>query len=175
VGVGWNEEEFANVSRQPWGKRYGVLRETVAATRALWRNERGEYHGQYLDFDAVWCAPRPLQPDGPPVTLGAMGPLGTRHAAEWADGWFPVDFALPDVAAAVAGFREQVRSFGRDPAEVPITLQAMMQPDLDTLKRYRDLGIARVNVGVSVDLWDKPEAVMPMLDRYAALIPQLAG
>jgi probable F420-dependent oxidoreductase len=175
VGVGWNEEEFANVSRQPWSKRYGVLRETVAATRALWRNERGEYHGQYLDFDAVWCAPRPLQPGGPPVTLGAMGPLGTRHAAEWADGWFPVDFALPDVAAAVAGFREQVRSFGRDPAEVPITLQAMMQPDLDTLKRYRDLGIARVNVGVSVDLWDKPEAVMPMLDRYAALIPQLTA
>lgn len=173
VGVGWNEEEFANVSRQPWKKRYGVLRETVAATRALWRDERAEFHGEYVDFDAVWCAPKPLQAGGPPVLFGAMGPLGTRHAAEWADGWFPVDFALPDVAASVAAFRQQVAEFGRDPDAVKITLQAMMHPTLDDLKRYRDAGIYRVNVGVSVDLWDKPEEVMPMIDRYAALIPQI--
>ncbi len=108
VGVGWNEEEFDNVSRQPWKKRYGVLRETVAATRALWRDEQAEFHGEYIDFDAVWCSPKPLQAGGPPVIFGAMGPLGTRHAAEWADGWFPVDFALPDVAASVAAFRQQV-------------------------------------------------------------------
>jgi hypothetical protein len=173
VGVGWNEEEFDNVSRQPWKKRYGVLRETVAATRALWRDEQAEFHGEYIDFDAVWCSPKPLQAGGPPVTFGAMGPLGTRHAAEWADGWFPVDFALPDVAASVAAFRQQVKEFGRDPDAVKITLQAMMHPTLDDLKRYRDAGIYRVNVGVSVDLWDKPDAVMPMIDRYAELIPQI--
>jgi probable F420-dependent oxidoreductase len=173
VGVGWNEEEFDNVSRQPWKKRYGVLRETVAATRALWRDEQAEFHGEYIDFDAVWCSPKPLQAGGPPVTFGAMGPLGTRHAAEWADGWFPVDFALPDVAASVAAFRQQVKEFGRDPDAVKITLQAMMHPTLDDLKRYRDGGIYRVNVGVSVDLWDKPDAVMPMIDRYAELIPQI--
>jgi alkanesulfonate monooxygenase SsuD/methylene tetrahydromethanopterin reductase-like flavin-dependent oxidoreductase (luciferase family) len=103
-----------------------------------------------------------------------MGPLGTRHAAEWADGWFPVDFALlPDVTAAVAAFRAQVREAGRDPDSVPITLQAMLHPTLDDLKRYRDAGIARVNVGVSIDLWDKPEAMLPMIDEYAELIPQL--
>jgi probable F420-dependent oxidoreductase len=172
VGVGWNEEEFDNVSRQPWKKRYGVLRETVAATRALWRDEQAEFHGEYIDFDAVWCSPKPLQAGGPPVTFGAMGPLGTRHAAEWADGWFPVDFALPDVAASVAAFRQQVKEFGRDPDAVKITLQAMMHPTLDDLKRYRDAGIYRVNVGVSVDLWDKPDAVVPMIDRYAELSPQ---
>jgi probable F420-dependent oxidoreductase len=173
VGVGWNEEEFDNVSRQPWKKRYGVLRETVAATRALWRDEQAEFHGEYIDFDAVWCSPKPVQAGGPPVIFGAMGPLGTRHAAEWADGWFPVDFALPDVAASVAAFRQQVKEFGRDPDAVKITLQAMMHPTLDDLKRYRDAGIYRVNVGVSVDLWDKPDAVMPMIDRYAELIPQI--
>ena len=173
VGVGWNEEEFDNVSRQPWKKRYGVLRETVAATRALWRDEKAEFHGEYIDFDAVWCSPKPLQAGGPPVTFGAMGPLGTRHAAEWGDGWFPVDFALPDVTASVAAFRQQVKDFGRDPDAVKITLQAMMHPTLDDLKRYRDAGIYRVNVGVSVDLWDKPDAVMPMIEHYAELIPQL--
>ena len=170
VGVGWNEEEFANVNRAPWAKRYALLRETVAATRALWRDERAEFHGDYLNFDPVWCQPQPLQAGGPPIIFGAMGPMGTRHAAQWADGWFPVDFVLPDVAAAVTAFRQQVADFGRDPDAVKITIQAMAHPGLDDLKRYRDAGIHRVNVGVSVDLWDKPEAVMPMIDEYAELI-----
>jgi len=175
TGVGWNEEEFRNVSALPWHKRYGVLRETVAALRALWRDDQAGYQGEYLEFDPVWLYPKPVQPGGPSILLGAMGPMGTRHAAQWADGWFPVDVALGDVGKGIADFRQAVRDHGRDPDAVEITLQAMAQPDFDTLKRYRDMGIHRVNVGVSMDLWDKPEAMMPMIDRYAPIIAQLAG
>lgn len=174
TGVGWNREEFENVSRLPWGKRYAVMRETVAAMRAIWQNAEAEYHGQYVDFDPVWCEPKPLQKPCPPVIFGAMGPLGIRHAVEWADGWFPVDVALGDVAAAVNEFRNALREKGRDPAKVPITLSAMERPPLDTLKRYRDIGIERVLVGVSVDMWDKPDQVMPMIDSYAKLIPEIS-
>lgn len=175
TGVGWNEEEFRNVSTQPWNKRYGVLRETVAALRALWREDESEFHGEFIDFDPVWLYPKPVQPMGPRIVFGAMGPIGVKHAAQWADGWLPVDIALPDVATGIADFRLAVREQGRDPDAVEITLQAMATPDFDTLKRYRDLGIHRVNIGVSIDLWDKPEAVMPMIERYAAVIPALAG
>ena len=45
VGVGWNEEEFSNVNPHPWNKRFGVMRETVAAMRELWTQEQAEYHG----------------------------------------------------------------------------------------------------------------------------------
>ncbi|MBP8925765.1 MAG: LLM class F420-dependent oxidoreductase [Pseudomonadales bacterium] len=172
TGVGWIEEEFRNVSTQPWDKRYAVMRETVGAMRALWSQDQAEYHGQYINFDPVWCAPKPLQ-QPLPVIFGATGPVGVRHAAEWADGWIPVDVLVRDVAKSVAGFRQALRDNGRDPASVPITLQAMKTPDLDTLKRYRDMGIARVTVGVAVDMWDKPEQVMPMIDRFAKLIPDL--
>ncbi|MBK6286493.1 MAG: LLM class F420-dependent oxidoreductase [Gammaproteobacteria bacterium] len=172
TGVGWNKEEFCNVSSQPWGKRYAVMREAVAALRTLWTQDQAEYHGQYIDFDPVWCAPKPLQ-QPLPVIFGAVGPLGVRHAAEWADGWMPVDVLLRDIAKSVADFRRAVRDNGRDPACVSITLQAMRTPDFDTLKRYRDIGIERVNVGVAVDLWDKPEQVMPMIDHFAHVIPEL--
>jgi len=173
TGVGWNEEEFVNCTRQPWDKRYGVMRETVAATRALWRDAEPEYHGEYIDFDPVWCNPKPAQAGGPPVIFGAMGPLGVKHAAQWADGWMPVDVAMGDVATSIAAFREQVAGNGRDPAAVPITLQTLITPDLDTLKRYRDMGVERVVIGVAVDMWDQPEKIMPMIDRFAELIPQL--
>jgi len=173
TGVGWNREEFENVNPHPFDKRYAVLEETVEATRALWRDEEAQYHGRYIDFDPVWCDPKPQQPGGPPVFLGAMGPLGRRHAAAWADGWYPVDVALGDVGANLASFREEVVAAGRDPATVQINLQIMDTANLDRLKHYRDLGIQRATIGVAMDLWDKPEAVMPMIDRYARIIPEL--
>ena len=174
TGVGWNQEEYENINAHPFNKRYAVLRETVAATRALWRDDEAEYHGQYIDFDPVWAYPKPLQVGGPPVFLGAMGPLGRRHAASWADGWYPVDVAMGDVAATLAAFREEVRQAGRDAEDVEINIQIMDTSNLDKLKEYRDMGVQRATIGVSMDSWDKPEQVMPMIDRYAAVIPELS-
>ena len=45
--------------------------------------------------------------------------------------------------------------------------------NLDKLKEYRDMGIQRATIGVSMELWDQPEAVMPMIDTYARVIPEL--
>ena len=145
----------------------------MAATRALWTQEQAEYHGEFIDFDPVWADPKPLQLGGPPIYMGAMGPLGIRHAAQWADGWYPVDIGLPDVAQALDDFRELVETCGRDPDTVAINLQIMDTTDLDKLKRYRDLGIERATIGVAVDTWDQPELIMPMIDRFAEIIPAL--
>ena len=173
TGVGWNKEEFENVTSQPWNKRYAVMRETVAAMKTIWSEDEPEYHGDYIDFDPVWCNPKPLQNSGPPVVYGAMGPLGIKHAAAWADGWIPADIALPKPRAQLAAFRQMVIDNGRNPDDVPVTIQAMLSPDLDKLKEYKDLGVARVNIGVAVDMWDKPDQVMPMIDRYGDIITRL--
>ncbi len=42
--------------------------------------------------------------------------------------------------------------------------------DTEALKLYRDLGIARVRVGLSSD---KADVVLPVLDRLAALMRQV--
>lgn len=173
TGVGWNQEEFENINPHPFDKRYAVLRETVEATRILWTEDEAGYKGDYISFEPVWANPKPLQAGGPKIFLGAMGPLGRTHAARWADGWYPVDVAMGDIEASVAGFREEVRTAGRDPADVEINIQIMDTSNLDSLKTYRDLGVQRATIGVSMDLWDKPEAVMPMIDRYAEVIPDI--
>lgn len=174
TGVGWNEEEFANATRLPWQRRYLGLKETVLATRALYRDSEPQFHGELIDFDPVWFEPKPLQPGGPKFILGAMGPMGIRHAAQWADGWMPVDVAMPDVAEGLREFRRQVAEFGRNPDDVEITLVSMLNVTGDLLKRYRDLGVARVNIGVSMENWDRPEVVMPMIEKFSKLIPELA-
>jgi probable F420-dependent oxidoreductase len=173
TGVGWNQEEYENCTPHPFKKRYTVLRETVEATRALWVDEQAQYQGEYIRFDPVWVEPKPRQKGGPKIFLGAMGPLGRKHAATWADGWYPVDVAMGDVAQTLAAFREEVKAAGRDPQDVEINIQIMDTGNLDMLKAYRDLGIQRATIGVSMDLWDKPDSVMPMIDKYARVIPEL--
>lgn len=173
TGVGWNEEEFVNATHLPWQRRYLGLKETVLAQRSLFSDGEAEYHGELIDFDSVWFEPKPIQQGGPPVILGVMGSLGVRHAAAWADGWMPVDVAMLDVAQGIKDFRQQVSDFGRNPNDVEITMVAMGEVTADLLKRYQDMGIARVNIGVGMENWDKPNIVMPMIEEFSKLIPSL--
>ena len=179
VGVGWNEEELADVngaaSRIPWKRRYAGLHDCVKALRALWAQEEAGYHGEYYHFDKAWSYPKPLQRPHPPIYVGVSGKVGTRHAAQWGDGWFPIDIGGRDFAYYIERFRTMVTEAGRDPAKVPICISARGEPDLDRLLRYRDLGVERVLIstaGVDVGAFDK---ALPLLDRYAAMIPKLAS
>ncbi|MEH6590641.1 MAG: TIGR03619 family F420-dependent LLM class oxidoreductase [Halioglobus sp.] len=172
-GVGWNEEEFNNVSQLPWNRRYLALKETVLAQRALFTDAEPEFHGELIDFDPVWFDPKPTAVGGPPVIFGAMGPLGVRHTAEWADGWMPVDIAMRDMKTDIASFRARVQAFGRNPDDVEITVVVMAQVTADLLKSYRDMGVDRCNIGIGMENWEKPDIVMPMIEEFSKLIPQL--
>ena len=72
VGAGWNLEEMRNHGTDP-SKRFGVLRERVEAMKVIWTEDEPEYHGRYVDFDPIWCWPKPLQKPHPPVLLGGHG------------------------------------------------------------------------------------------------------
>ena len=86
----------------------------------------------------------------------------------------PADVALEDLEGSVASFREQLVANDRDPDSVPITLQALDTPDLDKLKEYRDIGIERVIVGVAMDMWDRPDRIVPLMDEFAEYIRQMS-
>ena len=80
---------------------------------------------------------------------------------------------MPDVEQGLKDFRQMVRDFGRNPDDVDITMVVMSPLSADLLKRYRDWGVNRVNVGVGVENWDRPEVIMPMIETCAKLIPEL--
>ena len=58
-------------------------------------------------------------------------------------------------------------------AKSPSGVQIMDTADLDKLKSYRDMGVERATVGVAMDMWDKPDEIMPMIDCFAEIIPDL--
>jgi alkanesulfonate monooxygenase SsuD/methylene tetrahydromethanopterin reductase-like flavin-dependent oxidoreductase (luciferase family) len=89
VGVGGREDDY-RAAGVVFTERHRRLDEAVAEVRRLWAGS--------APFDgADPIGPSPLQPGGPPILAGALGPRATRRAAAWADG--VTGFALTADAA----------------------------------------------------------------------------
>jgi hypothetical protein len=74
-----------------------------------------------------------------------------------------------DVSDFLPQFHRMVRDAGRDPASLPVTMFRVVE-ELDKLRRYRDIGIARVVITIPSA---GREEVMPVLDRWAEKIRRL--
>src|SRR5713101_194569 len=57
IGGGWNAEEMENHGT-PFKQRWKVLREKVEAMKEIWSKEDAEYHGEFVNFDPIWCYPK---------------------------------------------------------------------------------------------------------------------
>src|SRR5882724_1356737 len=60
IGGGWNAEEMEDHGTD-FKKRWKVLRERVQAMKEIWTNDVAEYHGEFVNFDPMWCYPKPIQ------------------------------------------------------------------------------------------------------------------
>ena len=68
-------------------------------------------------------------------------------------------------------FRKMAEEAGRDPASLTVTLGGAPE-DLAVLRRNCDLGVTRMTVRLPPA---KEEEILPILDRWAKLIPQVKG
>ena len=144
--------------------RRDVTRERIAAMRALWQNDEGEYHGTHVDFSASWSWPKCSKRHGPPVWIGgAPGPKLLAAVAEYGDGWLPIGGA--GVRAALGELRVLCEQRGRDVNELTIIPFGTI-PDPGKLSYYADLGIEEVVLRVPGGTRDE---VLPVLDSFAAL------
>jgi probable F420-dependent oxidoreductase len=167
VGGGWNAEEMADHGTA-FGTRFKLMRERIAAMKEIWTQPEPEYHGELVDFPPMRTWPKPVQQPHPPVIVGGAFPHAARRALAYGDGWVP-HASRPqyaDVSEFLPRFLQMAADVGRDPASVPVTIFGVSD-DLEQLRRYRDLGIARVVVSLPSAQADE---VLPMLDRWAELI-----
>jgi probable F420-dependent oxidoreductase len=175
VGVGWNREELANHTDVPWARRYQAIEECVGALRTLWTDSDSEFHGEFYDFDPVWSQPKPLS-SPLKVFCGMGGNLGMEHAIRWANGWMPMDRVLGslsrgEIELKLATFREMASAAGRD--NMPITLHAIGNPTVETLRRYAEMGVERTIVGGLRPRPEPPNTTNDFIDHYANFIPEL--
>lgn len=145
VGFGWNADEFDNLG-VPFKGRHKLVREKVQLMKRLWQDDIASYEGDLVSLQPSWSWPKPI--DGPPIFLGGNGPVTMKHAAEWADVWYPTPPAEdPLLTSSVSTFRALVEEAGRDPETVAIGCAPgdVSRSDLDA---YAANGLTYVNVGM---------------------------
>jgi len=167
VGGGWNADEMADHGTE-FKTRFKLMRERIEAMKAIWTEAKPEYHGEMVDFPPMMTWPKPVQKPYPPVIVGGMFPHGARRALRYGDGWIPHSRRpqYEDVTDYLPQFRQMAAEVGRDLATVPVTVWGVAA-DLDRLKRYRDMGVARAVVSLPAEDADK---TLPRLDQWADLI-----
>jgi probable F420-dependent oxidoreductase len=160
VGGGWNQDEMENHGTI-YATRFKRMRESIEAMKEIWTQPEAEYHGEFVNFDAMIARPKPVHKPHPPVHVGGAFPHGARRAIRYGDGWIPVA-GRGDVADALPKFREMAREAGRDPNSIEVSLFGLGE-DLDRLKRFADMGVTRV---VPMFPPEKADTVLPIVDRW---------
>ena len=169
IGGGWNQEEIENHGTV-FATRMKKMREQIEAMKAIWTETKPEYRGELVDFGTIMTWPKPVQKPHPPVILGGAFPWAARRAVRYGDGWYP-NAASGNPEEYLPAFRKMAQDAGRDPATLPVTIGGGPD-DLDKLKRFRDLGAARVNVSLMSEAADD---ILAILDKWAGYIHQLRG
>jgi len=167
IGGGWNAEEIENHGTE-FTTRFKLMREQIEAMKEIWTKDKPEYHGDLVDFATMMTWPKPVQKPYPPIIVGGAFPWAARRAIRYGDGWYP-NASSGDPDDYLPRFRRMAEEAGRDPKSLSITLGGAPE-DPDRLKRFRDLGVSRVNISLPAA---KAEEVLPLLDRWARVVRSL--
>ena len=170
VGYGWNHEEMEHHGVDIHHRRK-VVREKVLALKELWTKDEAEFHGEYVNFDASWSWPKPLQQPHPPIVIGASPTdLHFRHIIEYGDVWMPIEGRF-EVDSKWAELQQAAADAGRDPATLRLGVFGA-KPDAAHLAHLRDIGASFVALGLPP--LDRDAAITTM-ERYAPLVAEFNG
>lgn len=161
VGFGWNVDELVDHGVPP-AKRRTMLREYLAAMRALWSQEQAEFSGEFVEFGPSWAWPKPTAGRHIPTLVGAAG---TDKNFAWivrsADGWITTP-REQDIESRVVRLQQLWRDGGRDGAPHIVVLD--FKPDAEKLARWEEMGVSEVVYGMP----DRSEPeVLAYLERLA--------
>jgi probable F420-dependent oxidoreductase len=170
IGCGWNAEEMEDHGTA-YDTRTLKMREQIEAMKEIWTKDVAEYHGEIVDFPPMNTWPKPVRKPHPPVIVGGAFRLAARRALRYGDG------ILPAAPAAGSGgpeefmprWRQMAEEAGRDPNTLSVYLGGAPE-NVDAVQRLRDLSVTGVNVRLPPAGADQ---ILPILDRWARLIPQL--
>ena len=174
IGVGYLKAEFDAIGT-PFNQRGARTDEYIAAIKALWTMERPSFAGRFVDFANVDAQPRPMQRPHPPIVAGGWTDDAFTRAASKANGWYGFNMDVATAANHIDSLR-RVASRTERPAELGPLEISVTPPrsaiDLDTARKYRDLGVDRLIVQYTAR---QPAEIVDELEQtMARLRPALA-
>ena len=141
VGIGWSAEEFAALGI-PFERRAQRTREYIEVMRLLWSVDVTSFHGEFVNFDAAMCFPKPERRAKLPIIFGGESGPALKRTADVGNGWFGFNVGPDDAAPLADKLRAMVMAKGRDASEVEIIVSPYTKKiTVDDLKKYGDAGV----------------------------------
>jgi probable F420-dependent oxidoreductase len=163
VGAGWNKEEMRNHGTDP-ARRFGIMRERIEAIKTIWTEDEASYHGRYVNFERIWCWPKPARQPHPPVLVGGNGPRVIDRVIAFGDEWMPNRVEDERLIAQIEELQRRASEAGR--LRIPVTVFGMMR-DPARIERLEAAGVTRAIFFLPQD---GPDEVERGFERYAAAV-----
>jgi alkanesulfonate monooxygenase SsuD/methylene tetrahydromethanopterin reductase-like flavin-dependent oxidoreductase (luciferase family) len=148
IGSGSIEDEHQRTGL-PWGsfrERSERLGETLEILTQAFANERVDFTGSHYTVRDMPIVPGPVQRPRPPIVVGGVGEKYTLPlVARYADVWNVPTYALGELEHKVAVLRSICADIGRDPADIVLSVEAVMAlaPDQASLAAVREVAERR--------------------------------
>ena len=166
IGGGWNREEMENHGTD-YPRRWKRLRESIEGMKEIWQAETATYHGEFVNFDAIWSWPKPVQRPHPPILVGGNGERTLQRVVRYGDEWLPLHRDDGAVAARIPELRELAAQAGRK--EIPVSLVRAPQ-NAGELEALHKAGVGRFFFSL---LAGPADEILPQLDGLKKLIEEL--
>lgn len=184
LGTGWSREEYASLNVD-YSMRRQILRDNIAACRALWENQPASFHSDTVSFDGLYQMPQPIQ-RRIPILLGVKASdKNAALVAELCDGWEtgPDDSkSLDKLREGTRIYREAFAKAGRNPddlivrAHMPVFMNAEgtwfdFERMFAQVPAMQDAGVNQFAIGVLGRL----EGVFDSMETIERYVGELAA
>jgi probable F420-dependent oxidoreductase len=151
VGLGWQKEEF-DAAGLSFGDRSEIFWETLDICKLLWQDSPISFHGDYYNFDDIWCHPQPTQGRNLPLLFGLkMTHDNAQKIAKVGHGWIPIKTSRDFISSGREILSEAFIKEGRQDqprirGQLPTCLDENGVPNIDlTLKELEKSMVAGLN------------------------------
>jgi probable F420-dependent oxidoreductase len=180
VTASWQQDEYDALG-VPFERRGQVLDDNIGACRALWAGAPASFHSPTVNFEGMFCSPRPAPGERIPVWFGGkFTPRQIRRVVTLGDGWMPyggLNMTLEQKAEAVATLRRAFVDAGRDPATLDICdglreVGGSIERSLEQVPALAEAGINVVRIHLRRFAAD-PDKVLPLVEETVRLFEPL--
>ena len=121
LGIGWRDEEFEGFG-VPTSERGTRLEGHLAVLRQAWSDGLVTGDGRHYRYDGLYVTPKPAQPGGPPIWLGAGAEPAVRRVGRLADGYLAGPASPDGLARRMGWVHEEAAAAGRDAGAITANL-----------------------------------------------------
>jgi len=177
VSPSWHKDEYDALGVSFIG-RGQILEDTIGACRALWQSAPASFHSPTVNFDGMYCSPRPQPGERIPVWFtGKFTPRMVRRTVALGDGWMPYGvygMTLDQKADAIRQLRTSFSEAGRDPDKLEVAdtlpvIEGSLKSSLEHLPAMAHAGITVARVGLQRFVTDPdqlPETIDDLVRHF---------